>query len=586
MKKFIKNVFSTLISIILSFTIIVVLFIGILSIISSQINNNEKSIKENSILKIDLSNEVVERSSSNPLSNIDFTNPEPKKQIELKKILDNIEKAKNDENIIAIYIYSPFVNAGLSKTEEIRNKLIEFKESGKPIISYNEIYSTKGYYLSSVADKIYLNPLGVIDHKGATATIMFFKGLLEKLNIDIQIFKVGKFKSAVEPFILDKMSPENRIQLKLMLNSFNDNIMDSIATQRNLSLEKVQKDADQLTLTSAQICLEEGYIDGLIYEDQIEDTLKAISKENKLNLISLKKYSSVKEHKKNISRNKIAIIYANGGIKSGKGDVSAIGSKTTSAAIKKARLDKNVKAIVLRVNSPGGSALASDVIWRETTLAKEAKPLVVSMGDYAASGGYYIACAADKIIANPTTLTGSIGVFGILANFRSFFKTNFGVTIDTVNTNKYSDMGGGHRKLSNYEKNKIQKGVEDIYIDFITKVGQGRKMSNDAVDEIGQGRIWSGYDAKKIGLIDEFGGLEKAVSVAAELANVEDFRIISLPKKEDPFIQIINDLKETKISNYLFENTKIINSDHIDVIRNLTKSDKIQARLPYFISLE
>lgn len=208
------------------------------------------------------------------------------------------------------------------------------------------------------------------------------------------------------------------------------------------------------------------------------------------------------------------------------------------------------------------------------------------MGDYAASGGYYIACAADKIIANPTTLTGSIGVFGILANFRSFFKTNFGVTIDTVNTNKYSDMGGGHRKLSNYEKNKIQKGVEDIYIDFITKVGQGRKMSNDAVDEIGQGRIWSGYDAKKIGLIDEFGGLEKAVSVAAELANVEDFRIISLPKKEDPFIQIINDLKETKISNYLFENTKIINSDHIDVIRNLTKSDKIQARLPYFISLE
>jgi protease-4 len=415
---------------------------------------------------------------------------------------------------------------------------------------------------------------------------MFFKGLLEKLNIDIQIFKVGKFKSAVEPFILDKMSPENRIQLKLMLNSFNDNIMDSIATQRNLSLEKVQKDADQLTLTSAQICLEEGYIDGLIYEDQIEDTLKAISKENKLNLISLKKYSSVKEHKKNISRNKIAIIYANGEIKSGKGDVSAIGSKTTSAAIKKARLDKNVKAIVLRVNSPGGSALASDVIWRETTLAKEAKPLVVSMGDYAASGGYYIACAADKIIANPTTLTGSIGVFGILANFRSFFKTNFGVTIDTVNTNKYSDMGGGHRKLSNYEKNKIQKGVEDIYIDFITKVGQGRKMSNDAVDEIGQGRIWSGYDAKKIGLIDEFGGLEKAVSVAAELANVEDFRIISLPKKEDPFIQIINDLKETKISNYLFENTKIINSDHIDVIRNLTKSDKIQARLPYFISLE
>jgi protease-4 len=414
---------------------------------------------------------------------------------------------------------------------------------------------------------------------------MFFKGLLEKLNIDIQIFKVGKFKSAVEPFILDKMSSENRIQLKLMLNSLNDNIMDSIASQRNLSLEKVQRDADQLTLTSAQICLEEGYIDGLIYEDQIEDTLKAMSEENKLNLISLKNYSSIKTKKKDISRNKIAIVYANGEINSGEGDLSNIGSKTTSAAIKKAREDKNVKAIVLRVNSPGGSALASDVIWRETTLAKKVKPLVVSMGDYAASGGYYISCAADTIVANPTTLTGSIGVFGMIPNMKDFYESNFGITIDTVKTNKYSDMGI-NRRLTTYEKNSIQKGVEDIYTDFITKVGKGRNMSNDAVDEIGQGRIWSGYDAKEIGLVDVYGGLEKAISIAVELAEIENYRVISLPKEEDPLTKIINDLKQTKLSNLLNDEFDFINTQHIKTIKNLIKSDNIQTRIPYLIELE
>ena len=487
MKQFIKNIFSTLIGILLSFFLIVIIFIGILSL-GSDLESDKKTIKANSILKIDLSNEVVER-ASNPFTSLSLMNLEPKKQIELKTILDNIEKAKKDENIIAIYLYSPIVNAGLSKTEEIRNKLLEFKKTGKPIISYNEVYSTKSYYLSSVANKIFLNPQGGVDHKGASATLMFFTGLFEKLNIDLQIFKYGKFKSAVEPFTLDKMSNENRIQLQLMLNSFSDNIMDSIANQRKLSLEKVQKDADQLTLNSSKDCLEEGYVDGLIYEDQVEDSLKSLSIDNKLNLISLNNYSSVKGEKKEISKNKIAIIYANGEIISGKGDESMIGSKTTSEAIKKARKDKNVKAIVLRINSPGGSALASDVIWRETTLAKQEKPLVVSMGDYAASGGYYIACAADKIVANPTTLTGSIGVFGMIPNMKEFYKKNFGITVDTVNTNKYSDMGIS-RKLTNFERNKIQKNIEDIYSEFITKVGQGRDMSIIAVDEIGQGRIW------------------------------------------------------------------------------------------------
>lgn len=584
MKKFIKNIFSTLIGILLSFFVIVLLFIGIISLVSN-LDNKTQKVKENTILKIDLSNEVVERSSSNPFDGVNLMNPEPKKQIGLNTILDNIEKAKNDDNIIAIYLYSPIVNAGLSKTEEIRNKLLEFKETGKPIISYNEVYSPKSYYLSSVANKLFLNPQGGIDHRGLSATLMFFKGMLEKLNIDLQIFKVGKFKSAVEPFILEKMSSANRVQLEKLLNSFSENMYDSIANQRNLSLKQVQSDADLLKLTSAKICQELGYVDGLIYEDQIEDTLKLLSSDKKLNIISLNKYKSVKGEKKDISRNKIAVIYANGEINSGKGDISSIGSKTTSAAIKKAREDKNVKAIVLRVNSPGGSALASDVIWRETILAKEAKPLVVSMGDYAASGGYYIACAADKIVANPTTLTGSIGVFGMVPNMKEFYKTNFGITFDTVNTNKYSDMGM-NRKLSIFEKNKIQLGVEDIYEVFISKVGSGRNMNADAVDDIGQGRVWSGYDAKKIGLVDIYGGLEKAISTAASLAELDDFRVISLPKQEDPVTQIINDLKQTSLSDILINDFDFKSLKNIKTIKKLTKSDKIQARIPFILNLE
>ena len=584
MLKFLKNIFSTVIGILLSFFVIIIIFIGVLSV-SSEYQKKEKKIDKNTILKIDLSTPVVERASTNPLADLDLFNPEPKKQLELKAILDNIEKAKFDDNIIAIYINSPVVNAGLSQTEEIRNKLLEFKKTGKPIVAYSEVYSIKNYFLSSVADKIYMNPVGGIDHKGLSATVMFFKGLLEKLNIDLQIFRLGKFKSAIEPFTLDKMSNENREQLKLMLNSINNNIMDSISSQRQIPFEMVKKHANQLTLNSAEICHEKGYIDHLIYEDQVVDSLLSIGTNEKLKTISLKGYSLVKSNKKDISRNKIAIIYATGEINSGKGDVASIGSKTTSAAIKKARKDKKVKAIILRVNSPGGSALASDVIWRETKLAQKEKPLVVSMGDYAASGGYYIACAADKIIANPTTVTGSIGVFGMIPNMQNFYKSNFGITVDTVKTNTYADMGTS-RKLSTYEKNKVQESVKNIYSTFISRVSDGRDMTTEDVDAIGQGRVWSGYDAKDIGLVDLNGGLETAIMIAAELAEVDDYRVISLPKIEDPFTKIMNDLTESRLITFFEKEFDLIDTKKIKKVKDLITSDKIQTRIPYLIELE
>ena len=584
MLNFLKNIFSTVIGILLSFLIIILIIAGVATI-SSQKNTSTKKLDEKHFLKIDLSKEVVERTSANPFSSLDPMNIYASQQLSLKTILDNIEKAKTDENIVGIYINSPIVNAGMSKAEEIRNKLLEFKETKKPIVAYNEVYAMKSYYLSSVADRLYINPMGIIDHKGMYTTLMFFKGLLEKLNIDLQIFRLGKFKSAIEPFTLEKMSDSNRKQLKLLLKSVNNNIIDSIASQRGISKIKIHKDANQLKLSSAEICLEENYVDGILYEDQVKDTLKMLLGKDKLKFISINKYSNVKTKKKEISRNKIAIVYANGGINSGKGDENSIGSITTSKAIEKARKDEKVKAIVLRINSGGGSALASDVIWRETVLAKNEKPLVVSFGDVAASGGYYIACAADKIFASPTSITGSIGVFGMIPNMNEFYKSNFGITFDTVKTNNSADMGI-YRELTSFEKQKIQQGIKDVYETFISRVSEGRDISTKQVDNIGQGRVWSGYDAKKIGLIDEFGGLEKAIESAAALAEIEDYRTISLPKQKDPFTEFLDGLNQTKLSDILSDELDLINKKDIITIQEMIKSDKIQTRLPYILSLE
>jgi protease-4 len=560
----------------------ILLIIGFVAIISAE---DEIKVKENSILKIDLSNtSVVERSSENPFDGLSFSG-DLASTIELKQVLDNIEKAKNDNKIIAIYINTSFVNAGLSQIEEIRNKLVEFKACKKPIIAYSEVYSQSGYYFSSVADKIYLNPEGIVELKGLSAGIMFYKGLLEKLDIDVQIIRHGKFKSAVEPFMLDKMSDANREQMQLLLNSFADNLFDSIASQRGMTLSDIHNHANNLTLENAKSCLDLHYVDALLYQDQVDDSLLVISKSEKLNFISLNKYSNVKVEKKEISRNKIAIIYATGEINSGKGDEKSIGSETTAKAIKTAREDKNVKAIVLRVNSPGGSALASDVIWRETVLVKEEKPLIVSMGDYAASGGYYIACAADSIVANPTTLTGSIGVFGMIPNLQKLYKNKLGISIDTVNTNKHADMGM-NRALTKFEEDKIQKSVVDIYTTFITHVGEGRNMSTTAVDEIGQGRVWTGYNAKDIGLIDTYGGLEKAIEIAVYLAEIEDYRIISLPKKKDPFAELALKLGgETSISNLVMLKLGL-KTELTNPIENLLKRDKVQARIPFIMKLK
>ena len=537
-------------------------------------------VKDNSVLKLEFKDLILDRTSDNPFSDIDLLNSTTEGSVEFKDILDNIEKAKNDDKIKGIYLNFSSVNAGFSQIEEIRNKLLEFKESGKFIYAYADSYNQSAYYLASVSDKIALNPEGIIELKGLSAEIMFYKGLMDKLGIEAQIIRHGKFKGAVEPFMYNQMSNENREQIEKLLNSISDYMIDGIATEREgVTSEEIHKMINNMYLSSARKCLESGIIDKIAYQDQILSDLEDKS-EHEITLID---YMKVKNPKNSVSDNKIAIIYATGEINTGKGSYNTIGSETTVEAIREASEDENVKAIVLRVNSPGGSALASEIIWREINLAKQKKKVVVSMGDYAASGGYYISCNADKIFANNSTLTGSIGVFGIVPNTKNFLNEKLGVYIETVKTHKHSDIANGYRKLSDDELNVIQNSVEDIYETFITHVSEGRGIPVRKVDEIGQGRVWSGADALSIGLIDEIGGLEDAIASAADLSALEDYRIITLPKKADMFEEFVENFSAKQ--NILLADFLGISEKMINQLEFLNSKEKIQARIPFIMEV-
>jgi len=571
---FLRNTLSSFLAMIFLFVLVIVFIFYLIP------KEEVVFVKDNSVLKIEFKDPVLDRTSENPFSDIDLLNSSTEGSVEFKDILDNIEKAKNDDKIKGIYLNFSSVNAGFSQIEEIRNKLFDFKESGKFIYSYADSYSQSAYYLASVSDKIALNPEGIIELKGLSAEIMFYKGLMDKLGIDAQIIRHGKFKGAVEPFMYNQMSNENREQIEKLLNSISDYMIDGIATEREgVTSEEIHKMINNMYLSSARKCLESGIIDKIAYQDQILSDLEDKSEHE----ITLTDYMKVKNPKTSVSDNKIAIIYATGEINTGKGSYNTIGSETTVEAIREASEDENVKAIVLRVNSPGGSALASEIIWREINLAKQKKKVVVSMGDYAASGGYYIACNADKIFANNSTLTGSIGVFGIVPNTKNFLNEKLGVYIETVKTHKHSDIANGYRKLSNDELNVIQNSVEDIYETFITHVSEGRGIPVRKVDEIGQGRVWSGTDALSIGLIDEIGGLEDAIASAADLSALEDYRIITLPKKTDMFEEFIESFSAKQ--NIVLPDFLGISEKMINQLEFLNSKEKIQARIPFIMEV-
>ncbi|HNP48720.1 MAG TPA: signal peptide peptidase SppA, partial [Bacteroidia bacterium] len=429
----------------------IVSIIVISGVVSAVKSDTEISVQDNSILQLTFNREIKERSTNNPFEGFDLGNLVPERDLGLDDILKNIKKAKRDSRIRGIYLDLTSLQAGMATVEEIRNALLDFKQSRKIIYAYSEGYSQGAYYLASVADRIYLNPTGSVDFKGLHAELMFFKGTLDKLEIEPQIIRHGKYKSAVEPFLLDKMSPENREQMNDMVSALWSNTVSNIAVARKLSVDQVQEIADKYACRNANGALASGLVDKISYYDQVLSDFRKVTGQNEkdnVRFIAIRKYDKAfVKAEKEWSNQKIAVIYAAGDIVSGKGQEDEIGSDKLAASIRKARLDSSIKAIVLRVNSPGGSALASDVIWRETVLARQAKPLIVSMGDYAASGGYYISCAADTIVAQPNTITGSIGVFGLMFNAQKLFNNKLGITFDTVKTARYADIGSSTRPL-------------------------------------------------------------------------------------------------------------------------------------------
>lgn len=588
MKEFFKFVFASMLGVVLSFFVLIILCIVILTgVISIASRERKAAVAPNSILHVSFANPILERTVKNPLNNLEFIGYE-NNGVGLNDILAGIEKASTDINIKGIYLDVSSLSTGYASIEEIRNALIEFKKTGKFIIAYSEVYTQGAYYLASIADKIYLNPEGMIDFRGLSSEISFFKKALDKLEIDVQVIKVGTYKSAVEPFILEKMSDPNRKQVESFLGSMYNHMIDQVALSRKLPKDSVQAISYNAKLRNASDAVSYKMADGLRYKDEIIDELKkltGIDKDDDLNSITLEKYVPTEEEKKSVSKNRIALVYAAGEIMGGEGNDETIGSERLSRALRQARTDKDVKAVVLRINSPGGSSLASDVIWREVQLTKKIKPVIVSMGDMAASGGYYIACAADSIFAQPNTITGSIGVFGLIPNLQRFFNNKIGITFDGVKTGLYTTTGNITRPLTEAEKVIIQNEVNHIYQSFIEKVAQGRQKSPAYIDSIGQGRVWSGSDAFKNGLVDRLGNIHDAINAAARKAGLDDYQIVDYPKLKDPLLSLFNHPVD-KLKSYLLRAELGDNYYYYQAAKSALNSTGIQSKLPYSIAIK
>jgi protease-4 len=591
MKQFFGAFFGSCLGVLLTGLITTLIIVGIImNAFSDVIDMDKKNIyiaKDNSVLKINLNGDIAERGSGNPLGNLNLGPLMPKASIGLNDIIANLKKAKTDEHIKGIYLEISDPVAGFATLEEVRNALLDFKTSGKFIYAYSEGYSQKGYYLASTAGKVYLNPEGGMELKGLSSQMMFYKNMLEKLNVEVQIYRHGKFKSAIEPFMLDKMSAANRAQIETYLGSLWNHMIAGISKSRSIPVDEINAMADGLLIRSTEDALKYKLVDELKYEDEVHDVMKkklGLKEKEKVHFVSLSDYKDAAGGSSS-SKNKIAVIYAVGEIESGEGKENSIGSESLAKAIREARMDSSIKAIVLRVNSPGGSALASDVIWRETILAKKAKPFIVSMGDVAASGGYYISCGADRIFAQPNTITGSIGVFGMVPNLQKALSEKLGITIDTVNTNKHSDVGTVLRGATADEHAYIQQSVEHIYDVFITKVAAGRNMQKNDVDSIGQGRVWSGADAIKINLVDELGGIKAAIAYAAKQAKLADYKTVDYPKKKDFLEELLGNSSEEIEARAMKAN---LGEQYIYMkqLKNVLQLKGVQARLPYEMIIE
>ncbi|MFN5372349.1 MAG: signal peptide peptidase SppA [Bacteroidia bacterium] len=582
MKSFFKMVFASMLGLFLSF---ILFFLFIFILVSAGSDSDKVEIKDNSILHLTLAAPIPDRSSDNPFSSFGFDGL-GETPMGLNDVLDNLDKAAANPSVKGIFLDLTNLNSGIATIEEIRNALIDFKKSEKFIYAYSEVFSQPTYYLATAADKIYLHPTGLAELKGLRSEILFFKGTLDKLGVEPLVFRHGKFKSAVEPFIQDKLSDSNREQVRTFLNSIWNHMLKGIAAGRKLNEIELRKISSELLVTNAPAAKQYKLVDDLKYRDEVLEILKTktgAESIDKLELVTINDMKDTEDTREKRKGDKIAVVYAEGDIVDGEGQDGQIGSVGCSKAMRKARLDEKVKAVVLRVNSPGGSALASETIWREVMLTKKVKPVIVSMGNLAASGGYYIAAPADVIVASPNTITGSIGVFGLFFNGKGL-ANQLGVTIDTVKTTPMADIMSSSRGVTPREAEIIQAEIERIYDNFITRVAEGRKMSKADVDSIAQGRVWTGADAKRLKLVDEFGGLDRAIELAAQKAKLDNYRIMELPFVKDPLEKILDKIggksKETAIESVLGESYKYYKQ--VERVRNMRN---YQTRMPYEIDV-
>ncbi|SFZ91752.1 protease-4 [Flaviramulus basaltis] len=580
---FIKRVLSTVTGI---FVFLIICFFGLilLGALFGGSSDDVVKVKPNSVLELTLDFPIKDYAGKTVFEDYPFLNEDKKNG--LFNIIDAINYAATDDKIKGISITNSFINAGISQTKALRGALLKFKESGKFVMAYSDIYTQKDYYLSSVADTIYINPAGMMEFKGLYSEQLYFKDFQEKTGLKMEVVRFGKYKSAVEPFLENKMSDDNREQISVYLNSLWNEIKQDISNSRNIPVDRLNIIADSLLARNPILAKSSLLVDKIGYYDEYLNGMKqAVGTDSKTDLkfISVKDYAKYTATKvKNYSaKNKIAIIYAEGDIIYGEGDVNTVGQGAMNRSLKEAREDDKIKAVVLRINSPGGSALASELIWREIELTKKVKPVIVSMGDLAASGGYYIACNADKIIAEPTTITGSIGVFGVLPNGKQL-ADNMGINAEQVITNKNAVTYSFFEPLNDEQRAFIKEGIVDIYELFTGRVANGRNMKQDDVKAIAQGRVWTGTDALKNGLVDELGGLDLALQRAAEAADIQDYRTKEFPVFEKDLEKMLENFglvkaKETILKEELGEESYKIYKE----IKALKQKKGIQLLFPY-----
>lgn len=587
MKDFFKFTLATVTGMIVAF--VVLSFVSVIIIFSAlSSSETETHVSDNSVLKIELKGTLTERSQDNPFESL---MSDDDLSYGLDDILSAIKKAKENDNIKGIYLQTGMMHSAYASLEEIRKALSDFKETGKFVVAYSDQYSQNLYYLASIADKVMLNPKGSIGWYGLSSNPIFYKNLLEKIGVEMQIFKVGTYKSAVEPYISTEMSPANREQVSTFLNGNWNQILSDVSESRGVSKEDLNKAADKMLMFyPAEECIKEKLADTLMYRNDVRDYLKTmvgIDTDDRLHVLTMKDMANVKKNvPKDKSGNIVAVYYAYGaiGTKASTTSNEGIDYEKVIVDLRKLKENDNIKAVVLRVNSPGGSAFGSEQIWYAVNELKKEKPVIVSMGDYAASGGYYISCCADSIVADPTTLTGSIGIFGMLPNVKGL-TDKIGLSFDVVKTNQYSDFGMTGRALNNGEKALMQNMVNEGYELFVTRCAEGRGMTTDEIKKIAEGRVWTGAKAKELGLVDELGGLDRALEIAIAKAELEAYTVMSYPAKKSFFDKLTETKQGGFIRSYFTKGYVGEIYNKIEWINNFENNDKIQARIPFELNM-